>query len=240
VVGLMTGGLRIYDADDGSLRTEAPGHPDDAVHSVAVSPDGTWIVTGHISGMIRIWDTDANERASFPGMVAQPPGLGGLAISPDGTWIAAGGAHGVRLLTPDGREHATLADPPQGVHSVAISPDGTWLAAGGQEGVRAWSADGRDRFGQNGPWPVYTVAISPDGSRLAAGASTSFPGDPSTGIIRVLDPGGTPLTELRTQRHVLRCAWFPDSAVLCVAGGIGIQRFTVEPPPVPESPVQTR
>ena len=230
IVGVMDGRLVFFSAD-GSKQAEIICSPHDGIHSVAVSPDGSWIAAGHHSGTIRIFDADGHEQASFPGMVGYPRALGAIAISPDGTWLAAAGEDGVRTWTPAGREHAPLADPPRGALSVAISPDGTWLAAGSRKGVQAWTADGRERFRQDKPRPVYAVAISPDGNKLAVGSTDTNPFSPSSsGTVRIVAPDGTPLTELRTERDVLACAWFPDSADLCVAGGSGIQRFTVQPP----------
>ncbi len=62
------------------------GHTD-ALGGCAVSPDGTWIVSGSVDRTLRIWAAaTGTERATLTG---HTNGVFYCAVSPDGTWIAS-------------------------------------------------------------------------------------------------------------------------------------------------------
>ncbi len=142
------------------------------VATIAISPDGTFIVSGGDDGVVRLWTSDG-KPAGVP-LTGHAGGVGSVAFSPDGTRIVSGAEDGtVRLWTLDGK---LVAEPFKGhvgaVFSVAFSPDGTRIISGGEDGsVRLWTFDGKPAAepfkGHVGA--VFSVAFSPDSTHIVSG-----------------------------------------------------------------------
>ncbi|MFE2910986.1 NB-ARC domain-containing protein [Kitasatospora indigofera] len=143
------------------------------VYKVAISPDGTWLVTHGSGGTVRIWDRATGAPIST--LSGQGDALSAVAISPDGTWIATGGSDGrVRIWDrTTGTQTMVLARHGGSVHALEISRDGTWLATVGNDGrVRIWDrATGAQTATLPGRSRNYSplLAISPDGTWIATG-----------------------------------------------------------------------
>jgi WD40 repeat protein len=112
--------------------------------SMAFSPDGTRIATGHPRGFAEIWDIRSGERlmtlAGHTGLIAD------LAYSPDGSRIATASMDStVRLWDAEtGVEILALRGHESVVSDVAFSPDGSKLASAGPGLVRVWALDLND------------------------------------------------------------------------------------------------
>ena len=87
----------VVDTADTELYTHDPStaaatrittHGDDPV-SIAVSPEGTWIVTGGLTdGIVRVGNASGGE----PHLLLGHKGwIHAVAVSPDGRWVASGG-----------------------------------------------------------------------------------------------------------------------------------------------------
>jgi WD40 repeat protein len=165
-------------------------HPGGA-SPLALSPDGSMLVSGGYDRTARIWRV-ADQR---PVRVLE--GHGGtvwtLAWSPDGNSIATAGED--RLIriwrVADGALLATLTGGSEHVYAVAFSPDGRWLASGGRarsavgtfwhqitglggkgDAVRLWRAsDGRLEQRLQHFDDVMALAFSPDSGTLATASS---------------------------------------------------------------------
>jgi WD40 repeat protein len=141
-----------------------------AVHAVAVSPDGTQVLTGDDGGTVRLWD--AADGRQHGDDLRYPASVRCLAFSPDGRTVAAGGSAGVRRWRVDN------GDPPPApqhasVLSLAFSRDGRFLLTGGYDGTaRLWDADTGAAAAD--PWPhatrVWAVAFTPDGQTAITGS----------------------------------------------------------------------
>jgi Tol biopolymer transport system component len=160
----------------------------EAVMSVAFSPDGSLLATGHQHGTARLWDA---RTARLVGTLTGAGGdVRGLAFSPDGSTLAVASCdRQVRLWqVRTGRQVGALADPSGAAqYRVAFSPDGQRLATSGPSGIQLWTARDRrvtatvtvtaprpaqDPDPQDPPEAPWTppLAFSADSRTLAVGA----------------------------------------------------------------------
>jgi WD40 repeat protein/tRNA A-37 threonylcarbamoyl transferase component Bud32 len=144
------------------------------VFSVALSPDGTRIVTGSRDMKVRLWDAATGElQATLAGHGDE---VRAVDFSPDGTRIASGSEDGtVRLWdAASGELTATLAGHKGRVFSVAFSPDGARVASASGNVVQLWDvASGELRTTWKGSRTsvVRSVVFSPDGRRIATASA---------------------------------------------------------------------
>ncbi len=141
--------------------------------SVALSPDGTLLASGHTDGLIRLWDTvSIAARRVLSGHVDV---IRSVAFSPDGLTLASGSDDTTARLwdVSSGTERRVLVGHTRWVLSVAFSPDGREIATGSDDKtVRLWDAgSGTElRLFLGHVNSVNTVAFSPDGRSLATGS----------------------------------------------------------------------
>ncbi|KAG9070334.1 hypothetical protein KI688_009671 [Linnemannia hyalina] len=136
------------------------------IYSLACSPDGRWIASGHEDGNVRLW----NMVSGSPGLVLQGHAktVTGIAFSPDGQLIATtsndrrvmlwDASTGDIISTFDGHWHHTS--------DIAFSPDGLTIASGSDDGtVLLWEVNtSRSRVAiQDQIGDSCLVAYSPDG-----------------------------------------------------------------------------
>lgn len=164
------GRLEIWDMTTGKLRTSLKTPP--GSYSVAFSPDGKHIASGHGS-KIRLWDvTTAKEMWSFDAPKYFRPDK--LAFSPDGRILASCAKDNFALIldTATGKETARLEGPAVTL-ALAFSPDGRTLACLGMlDSIWLWEmATLKERCRMVGHKCDYdgTLAFSPDGRVLASG-----------------------------------------------------------------------
>ena len=167
------------DVDSIKLLMTLGGHGDD-VNSVAISPDGRYIVSGSRDRTVRIWDINSGDLLRTLGG-HEWGGVNSVAISPDSRYIVSGG--GRVLIDPftdsavqiwdinSGDLLMTLEGHEESVRSVAISPDGRYIVSGDGKTVRIWDINSGDLLmtleGHKGG--VNSVAISPDGRYIVSG-----------------------------------------------------------------------
>ncbi|MCI0378603.1 MAG: serine/threonine protein kinase [Gemmataceae bacterium] len=160
------------------------------MHSLAVSPDGRWVVSGSPDGMIRAWDVaTGSEHKTF----AHSRQVFRVAFSPDGRTFATASYDGTSKLfdvrtrtlmyTLDKADREVDKDRLRMITSVAFSPDGTLLATAGFDGVvRLWdpmsgqekkfpTLAGRASEGsfQGDAGKIMSLAFTPDGKHLIWG-----------------------------------------------------------------------
>jgi WD40 repeat protein len=130
---LASGGLDVWDLQDGSLLASLPEHLPPA-QDLAISPDGSLAALagfGQVE-LRRVSDGQVERVIADPGLE-----VNAVAFSPDGALLAGACADGTARLwrVRDGR-YLTLMAPPTGrLWSVAFSPDGTQILIGGEDGL---------------------------------------------------------------------------------------------------------
>jgi len=179
-VGFSPDGSILLSADREQimLRDPSTGKPAQAgqpagVRPAAVSPDGSVIAAGDVSGSVAIWDVRRMARRYvMPGDVR----VQALAFSPDGRRLAVSLAdRTIRIWDIESDvELARFAASKKYVHALAFSPDGRILASGGNNNiVRLWDVGSWQLLceleGHEGN--IYTLAFSPDQRLLASGGS---------------------------------------------------------------------
>ena len=158
----------LYKGDISGYRVALSG----IVGSLAFSPDGGQIVSGHWSGEIKIWDASTGKQLKV--FEAHKNEIESIAFSPDGTQIVSGGGDKtIRLWdVMSCTEMAMFHGHESWIVSVAFSPDGKQIASRGDDGQvavwdtvtgqRTWSAEGLNFWARS-------VSFSPDGKLLASG-----------------------------------------------------------------------
>jgi WD40 repeat protein len=145
---------------------------------MAVSPNGSRLVTAGEDDSVRVWDTGTRRPLGEPLSVPELRRPFGLAISPDGAMLAVAGDGGTALWNLDRREFVGLLAAANGAHSsVAFSPDGTRVATGDTGGgtVTVWdlatrAIDGEPLVAHQPGMSINAVTFDRSGTVLADGS----------------------------------------------------------------------
>jgi eukaryotic-like serine/threonine-protein kinase len=171
------------------------------VTAMALSPDGSRLVSAGFDGVLKIWNVALGTlEKSFRGFLDP---IWSVTFSSDGQLLAGGGnnRHLKIWNTTDWSLMQTREGHTSTVHSIAFSPDGTHLISGAEDELALiWSTHGRSAPTEapqllRGPgWgdPTPSLAFSPDSLRFVGTAADgtmkiwrtdnfaverSFPGD---------------------------------------------------------------
>ena len=213
--------LVLWDAQTGkqrwSVTTEFP-----EVRSVAFSPDGSMIASGHNSGELALWD--AGSGALIRTLEGHTWAVTSVAFSDSGLLASASQDASIRLWDAStGREIRELAGHPEGVFAIAFEPDQRHLVSGGYDHlVRRWDVESGAEVGRPGKHaqPVCAIAIAPTGLIATGSASRA---------IKIWSEHGREkhlIEELKSEPSSLAIS--SDSKVLAAAVGYRIQRWGIE------------
>ncbi len=146
-------------------------HEGDLVTAVAWSPDGKSVVSGTLSGQIRLWDVE--QRSSR--VIADRGGsrLTALEFSPDGELLAAGSDDGSLALwglgAEDQERQVVSSGDGEPVTSLRFSPRGDLLAWGAMDNIGLWDVTDAQVIAEDevryGPLDVF---FSADGSMVVS------------------------------------------------------------------------
>jgi WD40 repeat protein len=127
--GLADGTIHVWDMETGeAVRAPLVGHTR-WIGSLAITPDGNYIVSGSYDHLIRVWDVDSRKTLVAP-LLGHTGSINSVAITPDGS-----NDETVRVW--DAKTGAVLGTPFQGhtghVNSVATTPDGRRAVSGSDD-----------------------------------------------------------------------------------------------------------
>jgi WD40 repeat protein len=107
------------------------------VESVAYSPDGKYVLSGSIDGIIDLWDISLGKSIRTV-EIGRP--VRALSFSSDGKYVLSGGSDNiVRLWNAKNLTQIKKFVGHEGIWSVAFSPDGKYVLSGGIDGkIKIW------------------------------------------------------------------------------------------------------
>lgn len=150
-----------------------------SVTGVAISPDGSQVVSAGFDGVLKVWDVATGaQRTAFKAFLDP---VWGLAYSPDGKSLAAAGNNRTVNIwsTSSWEQEVKMQGHDSTVRCIAFSPDGQRLVSGGEDQLAmVWSKHPRilpTEMPQLLRGPLWTdrtpgIAFSPD-SRLFTGTA---------------------------------------------------------------------
>jgi eukaryotic-like serine/threonine-protein kinase len=149
------------------LRTD-----DTSTRSLALDPNGSWLVSGGNSMVVQFWDLESGAKGLS--LLGHTGVIYALAFSPDGTELASASGDGtIRLWdSASGQLHYTLQGHSGEVRGIAFSPTGQQLASVGQDHtIRFWNTmTGQQvQIIQGEPDRILSVRFTADGTGLATG-----------------------------------------------------------------------
>ncbi len=152
------------------------GWHEEAVATVAFSPDGRWMASGDRSGEVRVWSLASRPQSPLRTM----SGDGGsairdLAFDPTGRWLAvaviAGATQIWDLEGPPAADPLVLSAREMQVNTVAFDPNGEWVVTAG-EGMRLWPLGRRYSHVLRGHEAMtFGLDFAPDGSWVASSSA---------------------------------------------------------------------
>ena len=150
------------------------------VTSVAVTPDGSRVVSGSNDATIRIWDLAKGTPVGEP-LTGHSGGVTSVAVTPDGSRIVSGGCDSTIRIW-DLAKGTSVGEPLTGhggaVTCLAVTPDGSRIVSGGDDStVRIWdlargTSVGEPLTGDSNR--VACLAVTPDGSRVISSSSSGI------------------------------------------------------------------
>ncbi|MDY6900800.1 MAG: serine/threonine-protein kinase [Cyanobacteriota bacterium] len=184
-----------------------------SISSIAISTDGTTLISGSSYCAIKLWNINTNKIIRT---ICNDHSINAVACSPNGTIIASGdSANNIILWNRDSsikiKAHTGLFS---GVKSLFFSPNGKILAsAGGDATVKLWDVKAGNIISnfKGHKKSVNTVAISPNGKLIASGSTDK--------TVRLWNLNtGKILNNIYTNYKINSVAFSPDGEMIATGG----------------------
>jgi len=145
---------------------------DDCIHAAMLDPDGKRIVSGHLDGIIRVWDSVTGKKLRE--FRAHGRELWSLAVSSNGQRVVSGGSdQTIKVWDTETFEMIRTIPGQETWFYLAVSPDGTHIAssAGGDGVLQIWDTQTGSELITLGDRKTNTdcFKFSPDGKRIISG-----------------------------------------------------------------------
>jgi len=172
----VDGSLRLWDLESGTQIGEDWRDGNDAVQSMALSPNGKTIASGGDNGKVRLWDVET--RKVILKWTGHTEVVYALCWSADGKRVASGSWDGTARVwdVKRGKNVLTIRTEYHWVWAVIYSPDSSKLATGGDEedAVKIWDAKTGEHLktlNHHDYDMVRSLAWTPDGKKLVISGS---------------------------------------------------------------------
>jgi len=166
--------VKVWDASDGGVHLEIPAgakSSEGPYQAVAFSPDGGYVITGKLEGLVQVWDAKTGQLVNT--FESHDRAIRALVFSRDGRYLASASNDGVvklwdakRLNEKQEPRLMPRARVPGPSVNVAFSPDSRRLVTGGERNtIKIWDVEKSDEppatlEGHSGE--VYAIAIGSD------------------------------------------------------------------------------
>src|SRR5262249_6258514 len=132
------GTMRLWDVASGLQVRRIKGYHS-RVLTIAISPDGSLVLSGHEDGSVRLWDLD--DEKALRRFERHRAAVTAVAFAPDrGTAIRASLDQTVRRWDTTTGRQLGICRGKEAIHSLAVSQDGLTVVTGGGNGVvTRWS-----------------------------------------------------------------------------------------------------
>jgi WD40 repeat protein len=201
------------------------------IGSIAVSPDGRWLVTGSTDRTARVWDLQADQPQRQSTLLdVHQKAVSSLLFTSNGDWLVTGSRDATACLWSIGANGpaaipVVLPGRAQPISSMAMSPNCQWLAAvstemGASQGMgQLWNLSagpaGVASMALTGhAGRIQAMAVSPDSRWLALGVD---------GVVRLWDltardPAAASLERQCRHGHVTATLFTSDGKWLVTCG----------------------
>lgn len=232
------GQVRLLDRQQGTI-VATLASPPGVIQSLAVAPDGRWLVTGDREGRLKFWDAATCQPVHefwYPAGVKSQ--MKCVAVSTDGTLVAGGDTNDfVRVFTirrPWAETCILEGRHFDRVQEVAFSPDGRRVAGCDKNGnVRVWRLPATPTGGVSEPqapemaWQghqgrAYGLAFHPQLPRLAT------VGQENQVALWTLHNSEDRLAVGAGDRHITGLAFSSNGTTLAVAAPDGVQLWNAQ------------
>ncbi|WP_077920334.1 cytochrome D1 domain-containing protein [Spirosoma sp. 209] len=165
--------LKLWDVQTGQFLRTFTGHTN-AVHSVAISSDGRYALSGSYDETVKLWEVETGRDVrTLTGHTAQ---VYSAAISPDGRYALSGASDNTLKLwdIQTGQPVHSFTGHTNGVRTVTISSDGRYALSGSHDkSVKLWDMQTRQevRTFTGHTNMVISVAFSPDSRYVLSGSA---------------------------------------------------------------------
>ena len=178
-MGTDNGSILHWNITTGDLLYQLRGHQQ-AVRSVAVSPDGSLLLSAADDGAIMLWNIAATDvqPQSLRRLLGHSAPVNALAVSSDNQRALSASSDGSLVLwsLPAGEPLLRLQGHEGRVHSVAFTPNGQQAVSGSNNGVMiVWDMNSGAIIRQAQAYPasetLWDIAMMPNGQQVLVASS---------------------------------------------------------------------